>query len=176
MFHLSDYAVAARDLAILESGAMIDSDGHITFKGEKFEGRGAETFNACDIYLQWGCGQFYGVQRVRVGKREPQTAATWRKLLTGRAKGQVFDRLTLYVVDRALKVEAVFPDDVVEFEVLGWRLTNAVFWTPGKAIKIPEAKEARVRFIADETTINAAAHIPASLAKAAHGKSKKENS
>lgn len=170
MFHLSDYAVTARELAILESGALIDRHGQITFDGEVREADRMACFNACDIYLQWECGQSYGVQRVRVGKTKAVSAATWRKWLAGYDKRAKCDRVTLYAADRAVRVEAVFPGEDVGFEVLGWRLTNVVFWVPSKStIKIPAAKEARIRFIADEAT-NAAQHIPATLAKTSNAK------
>lgn len=170
MFHLSDYAVAARDLAILESGANIDRHGQIIFANEeRAHKKRSSTFNACDIFLQWECGQFYGVQRVRVGKTQAESAASWRKWLQGLDKKTKVDRLTAYAADRAVQVEAVFVGESVAFEVLGWRLVNATFWTPGKAIKIPAAKEAVIRFYTDKP--NATPHIPSTLAKTSNAKS-----
>lgn len=171
MFHLSDYAMAARDLAIFESGATIDKHGQILFDNENRDHTRSARYNACDIFLQWECGPNFGVQRVRVGKTKAESAASWRKWLQGLDKKTGTDRLTAYAADRAVKVESVFAGESVAFEVLGWRLVNATFWTPGSAIKIPAAKEAVIRFYSD--TPNATPHIPTTLAKVSNGKSEK---
>lgn len=155
MFRIHDYELTEAEIAIMQTTAVVDKiDGFIIFPGQS---RRAErsTFNLCEILLEWSTVEEFGVQRIRLGVEKPLTRARWWRKLHARTKKNPKGLHAASVWSRKISLRACFPSEAVRFRVLGWRLLNVVYWQPGNAIRIAEAREAgitRVLVCSDKST------------------------
>jgi len=137
VFRIHDYELTESELTLLETGAIIAADGHITFPGQA---RATErrVFNLCEILLEWATAEEFGVQRIRLGESEPLTKARWWRKLQ---RNDFYRAVSSY---RKRSIRACFPSEPVKFRVLGWRLLNVAFWSPRNSVRIAEAREAGI--------------------------------
>lgn len=142
MFHLDDDALSESELDILEDCARVEPDGLIWFAGEKHS-LFREKYNACEIYVQWRSKEFHGVQRIRVGYKEPWTRAEWRRRLR-QPEPLGLDYMTTLGAHRIAQLRKVFRGEQLQCSVMGWRMLRIVYWQRGNAQKIEAAPAARV--------------------------------
>jgi hypothetical protein len=144
MFRIHDYELTEVELALFQTTAQVDKrDSYITFPGQSRRNERG-TFNLAEILVEWFTVEEFGIQRIRLGVAKPLTKSRWARKLHGRTKKRPQSLHAACVWSRKISVRACFPSEAVRFRVLGWRLLNVEYWTPGSAVKIAEAKEARI--------------------------------
>lgn len=146
MFRIHDHELAEAELAIFQTTAKVEPDGFIRFPGQARKTE-RSTYNLAELLLEWSTAEEFGVQRIRLGVHEPLTRLRWKSRLFRRTKKYPESLHVASVQSRKVSIRACFPSEAVRFRTLGWRLLNVEYWTPGKAIKIAEAKEARITHV-----------------------------
>lgn len=144
MFRIHDHELGEAELALFQTTALVDKkDEFISFPGQTRRNE-RSTFNLAEILLEWATTEEFGIQRIRLGVTEPLTKLRWRRKLHSTTKKRP---LSLYVASigfRKMQIRACFPSETVRCRALGWRLMTVEYWTPGNAVKIAEAREARI--------------------------------
>ena len=132
MFYLEDWEVPQTTLDILEDIGLIEPDGFIWFPEER-ETLKAARFNSCQLYLMWTVENSFGVQLIKIGSQRLMGRGGWRALLKSKRKlanGKYCTYAEMLLRERSEKIQAVFPEEKVSFDFLGWQILSSQFWTP----------------------------------------------
>lgn len=146
MFRIHDYELGEAELALFQTTGQVERDGFVTFPGQSKRNE-RKGFNLAEILLEWSTAEEFGVQRIRLGIDKPLTRPRWKRRLFRRTSKHPESLQAACVHSRKISVRACFPSETVRFRVLGWRLLNVEFWSPGTAQRIPEAKEATIKHV-----------------------------
>lgn len=146
MFRIHDYELGEAELALFQTTAQVEPDGFVRFPGQSRRNE-RRAFNLAELLLEWSTAEEFGVQRIRLGVDKPLTRPRWKRKLFGRTKKHPESLQAACVHSRKISVRACFPSEAVRFRVLGWRLLNVEYWSPGTAMKIPEPKEATIKHV-----------------------------